>query len=296
MILYRLIEVFIADPYFYSKIKEFKPEFKWKKLDGTIPEQLLNKQYIIQALEQSNTVVWIGLVLKFMQMWYERKQVALTSELNFLKAQIHPHFLFNTLNNLYSLTLNQSPSSPGVVLGLSEILRYMLYECNSESVYLKRDVEILVNYIKLEKLRYEDRLDMNFNLKGDISNQQIAPLLMIPLVENAFKHGAGEMTEGAWINVDLEVQGDKIKFKVSNGKPLNDEASDKHFGKIGMGNVRKRLELIYPDAHGFTVYDEEDMYVVILELELQAKHTPEISKARFSTSYHLKETKITNPI
>lgn len=266
-LLYRLIEILFADPYLYEKLRRLNPEFKWKKIEGSFSQQLWNKQYMMLALEQSNSVVWIGLVIKFVGMWFERKQVALSSELNFLKAQIHPHFLFNTLNNLYSLTLKNSPDSPEVVLGLSEILRYMLYECNSDLVPLKRDIEIIKSYIKLEKIRYEDRLDLNLNISGDILNKSIAPLLMIPLIENAFKHGASEMTEGAWINIDLEVSGNRLKFKVSNGRPPKEgNDSRSHFEKIGVSNVRKRLELIYPGSYDFTIYDEEEIYVAILEI------------------------------
>ncbi len=170
-----------------------------EKIEGSIPQQFFNGQYMVHALEQTNAIVFGGLLIKFIGMWYDRKQMALNSELNFLRAKIHPHFLFNTLNNLYSLTLNNSPASPGVVLDLSQILRYMLYECNTDYVPLKKDIEIIRHYIGLEQLRYGDRLDLNLNIKGDIHGQQIAPLLMIPLIENAFKHGSSEMIEEAWI-------------------------------------------------------------------------------------------------
>ncbi|WP_293297667.1 histidine kinase [Pedobacter sp. UBA4863] len=250
-------------------MKPLNPSFKWKKIEGSFQQQFFNGQYMIHALEQSNAIIWGALLIKFIRMWYERKQMALHSELNFLKAQIHPHFLFNTLNNLYALTLNNSPSSPEVVLGLSQILRYMLYECNSAYVPLKKDIEIIKNYITLEKLRHGDRLDLNFKVKGEINEQQIAPLLMIPLIENAFKHGASEMMEDAWINMVLEVDDSSIKFKVSNGKPIELEKTHQaHFGKIGLENVKKRLELIYPETHQFTTYNEEDMYVAILEVTL----------------------------
>ena len=267
--LYRLIEIVFADPYLYRQIRRFNPEFRWAKIQGSFQDQFFNAQYMIHAAEQANSIVWAGLVIKFVRMWYERKQVALYSELNFLKAQIHPHFLFNTLNNLYALTLNQSANAPAVVLGLSEILRYMLYECNSELVPLKREIDILKSYLTLEKLRYEERLDLNLSISGDPANKSIAPLLMIPLVENAFKHGAGEMTEGPWVSIDLDVSQDRLKLKVSNGRPVKQaEDSKNHFKKIGVGNVKKRLELIYPGSHHFTVYDEQEMYVVILEISL----------------------------
>ncbi len=272
---YRLIEILFADPYLFKQLKLLNPDFRWKKIEGTISEQFFNGQYMIHALEQSNSIIWGGLLIKFVGMWYERKQMALNSELNFLKAQIHPHFLFNTLNNLYALTLNNSPASPGVVLDLSQILRYMLYECNTDYVPLKKDVEIIKNYIALEQLRHGDKLDLNLKIKGEITGQQIAPLLMIPLIENAFKHGASEMIEDAWINIVLEVEPTSIKLKVSNSKPLEHHQGHRsHFGKIGLANVRKRLDLIYPETHHFTVHDQEEMFAVILHIESMSNSMP----------------------
>ncbi len=271
--LYRTIEILFSDPFLFNNIKKLKPDFWWSKLDGSFSEQFFNLRYMMHALEQSNTVVWICLMISFFKMWYERKQAALQAELNFLKGQIHPHFLFNTLNNLYAHTLSQSPKSPVIVLGLSNILRYMLYECNSDLVPLKRDIEILKSYITLEKIRYEERLDLNLVIKGQIGHQQIIPLLMLPLVENAFKHGASEMVQDAWINVDLEVSEHRLKFKVSNSKPSEPVSSSKsHFGKIGLTNVRSRLELLYKNAHSFTTYDEGDMFVAILEVNLKSSN------------------------
>ncbi|ATP57469.1 histidine kinase [Pedobacter ginsengisoli] len=282
---YRLIEIFFADPYLFGQMKPLNPTFKWKKIEGSIPQQFFNGQYMVHALEQTNAIVFGGLLIKFIGMWYDRKQMALNSELNFLRAQIHPHFLFNTLNNLYSLTLNNSPASPGVVLDLSQILRYMLYECNTDYVPLKKDIEIIRHYIGLEQLRYGDRLDLNLNIKGDIHGQQIAPLLMIPLIENAFKHGASEMIEEAWINIVIEVEPSSIKLKVSNSKPLEQHQGNRsHFGKIGLENVKKRLALIYPESHIFSVHDQEDMFAVILHIELFPSLLP--SKRKRSNPSH----------
>ncbi|PPK99130.1 sensor histidine kinase [Parapedobacter indicus] len=270
LLAYRVIEILFADPYFFKEMRKVNPNWQWQKIEGTFLKQLTNMEYMIHGLEQSNSVVWIALVIKFFRMWYERKQVALQAELNFLKSQIHPHFLFNTLNNLYALTLDQSPKSSEVVLGLSDILRYMLYECNADYVSLKRDVAIIQNYLTLEQLRYGDRLDLNFSIKGSITDQRIAPLLMIPLIENAFKHGASEMTEEAWINIDLDVDAYRLKLKVSNSKPGQPIERDAACGNIGLQNLKKRLELMYPETHLFTTYDEQDMYLAILQINFGA--------------------------
>lgn len=271
--IFRLAEILIADPMIERAIQRVKPGYSWSKLEGTFLEQLKKPGYIIMAIEQTNILVWIAFAVKLFKMWYERRQAALQAELDFLKGQVHPHFLFNTLNNLYALTLHNSPRSPAIVLGLSEILRYMLYECNAEKVALKRDVEILQSYIALEKLRYEERLDLTFSINGDIHHQQIAPLLILPLLENAFKHGASEDTGAPWINISMQVSEETLRFKIANSKPeqTHPEAA-KHFGKIGLSNVRKRLSLLYPSAHQLRIVDDEDTFLAILEVQLNG-HT-----------------------
>jgi LytS/YehU family sensor histidine kinase len=266
-LLFRLLEIGFTDPFILKAVRVERPDYQWHKLDGTFWQQLTKPIYIVNALEQSNLVVWVAVSLKFVQMWYEKRQLAVQSELSALKSQIHPHFLFNTLNNLYALTLKQSAKSPSIVLGLSDILRYMLYECSTDNVALKRDVEIMQHYVELEKVRYEERLDLNFSVSGRITDQRIPPLLMLPLIENAFKHGTSETVEDAWINIDLSVTGHKLKFKISNSKPL--ESDKKTGGQIGLDNVRKRLALLFPYAHQLQVFDEEEIFVVILQLDLK---------------------------
>lgn len=267
--MFRLTEILIVDPMILAKIKKTKPDFKWAKLDGSFTEQLQKANFFILAIEQTNIVVWVAIAVKFFKMWYEKRQVALQAELSFLKGQVHPHFLFNTLNNLYALTLNQSPQSPKIVLGLSEILRYMLYECNADTVMLKRDIEILESYVALEKIRYEHRLELSFSINGEIADHKIAPLLVLPLLENAFKHGASEDMDTPWININLQVKDNLFKFKIANSKPEQQpHDAKKHFGKIGLGNVRKRLELLYPGAHLLRTVEEEDTFLAILEIQL----------------------------
>lgn len=268
-LLFRVLEITVIVPYLFGILSALDPAFTWAKHEGSFWQQLGRTGDIVNAFEQSNLVVWILIAFRFFTLWHERRQVALQAELNFLKGQVHPHFLFNTLNNLYALTLEQSVQAPHIVLGLSNILRYMLYECSSESVPLKRDIEIIESYVSLEKIRYEGRLDLNMDITGAVHGHRIAPLLMLPLVENAFKHGTGELLGDAWINIDLQVTGHKLKFKISNSRPeTRPDDAEQHFGHIGLTNLRKRLDLLYPAAHHLQLLEEEELFVAILELEL----------------------------
>ncbi|KQC02487.1 sensor histidine kinase [Pedobacter sp. Hv1] len=272
-LLTRLMDVFVVEPKLDAYLKS-KGYYKWDKVTGTIWERLTNADAYLSAFKGANLVVWVAIAIRSFKLWYERHHAALQAELNFLKGQIHPHFLFNTLNNLYALTLSNSPKSPNIVMGLSEILRYMLYECNVERVALKKDVEVLESYILIEKIRYEERLDLSFTKTGNIDVHQIAPLLLLPLVENAFKHGASEKVGEAWVSIDLSVKDNLLKFKVGNSKAETiDQMASNHYGKIGLENVRKRLQIIYPNAHELKVFNEEEMFVAILEINLDKMST-----------------------
>ncbi|WP_295768064.1 histidine kinase [uncultured Mucilaginibacter sp.] len=265
----RLVGIYIANPYILQREHptdwSFIEEQRWP-----LHKQLFNLLTFVNAWKAINMVVWFALVLKMVKLWAERKQAALQAELSALKAQVHPHFLFNTLNNLYALTLSNSPKSPEVVLGLSDILRYMLYECNTENASLKQEILVLQQYISLEKLRYEDRLDLTFNIEGDLDDKYIAPLIMLPFIENAFKHGTSETQGQVWININLLVSGNVLKFKVSNSKP-DDLPADagKHHGHIGLQNVQKRLDLLYPSAYQLKIFDDDEAYLVVLQIELK---------------------------
>jgi hypothetical protein len=269
----RLIDMLIIDPRVYLEYKKIDPAFKWSKIEGTFSEQLFNIGYYANAIKGVNLVIWTALTIKFFKMWHERREAALEAELNFLKGQIHPHFLFNTLNNLYALSLTRSDKAPGIVMGLSEILKYMLYETKTPTILLSRDVAILENYIALEKIRYEDRLDLNIKIQDNLEGYQIAPLLLLPLVENTFKHGTSERIGDVWIKLDLTVKNNLLKLKLSNSKPETLPGDiERHKGNIGLPNVKKRLELLYPNAHDLKIFeDDDDMFVLILEIRLD-KH------------------------
>ncbi|HAS39430.1 MAG TPA: histidine kinase [Microscillaceae bacterium] len=190
------------------------------------------------------------------------------AELNFLKAQIHPHFLFNTLNNLYALTLDKSDDAPEVVAKLADILDYMLYQCAEPQVRIHKEIELINNYIDLEKLRYGPRLQLEFTHSLDQSKAQIAPLILISIVENAFKHGASTAMQNVVIQISLEVAEDQLHFRVFNTK--SDTSPDRAGYKKGIGvkNIQRQLELVYPDRYQWEVTEEPNSYEVNFRLNL----------------------------
>ena len=268
-VIYRLTEIIVVNPFMYDFYLQRNFKVTWPELSLTRWQQLMLPTDFMNALERTNVVVWIGISLKFVSLWFERRQAALRAELDALKAQLHPHFLFNSLNNVYAFALDNSPRTPETILRISSILRYVLYEGSVSRVSLKKEIEVLESYIELEKIRYEERLELNLNVRGTVNTQEIAPLLMLPLVENAFKHGASETMGTPWINIDLLVNGAEFTFKVSNSKPDTRAKTLQPPGThIGLSNVQKRLHLLYTGKHTFRVHDEEDVFVVELKLTL----------------------------
>lgn len=194
------------------------------------------------------------------------------AELNFLKAQIHPHFLFNTLNNLYALTLKNSEHAPETVLKLADMLDYMLYQCDVESVPIEKELALLDNYIALEKLRYGDRLAFSFEKEIDDLNCPIAPLILLSVVENAFKHGASGDAAEPHIEMNVRLQNNHLYFRVFNSKPLAPNAEEQESKKgIGTNNVRRQLELVYADRFTVETTDLKESYETILNIDLTAK-------------------------
>ncbi|MFN8354137.1 MAG: histidine kinase [Spirosomataceae bacterium] len=214
----------------------------------------------------------VALATKLTKDWYVDQQIhkrllkeKMAAELKFLKAQLNPHFLFNTLNNLYGLTLKNSTQAPDVVLRLSQLMHYMTYESNQDRVSLAKEVEHLHNYIELERLRYDDRLRLTFEVEGDLQQYYIAPLLILPFIENTFKHGASEQTVEAWIQIEIKVDSNQMNFKIVNNKqPF--ALKKRTTSGIGMQNVVKRLELIYPSQHTLHVQEEDTVFTVNLNI------------------------------
>jgi two-component system, LytTR family, sensor kinase len=190
----------------------------------------------------------------------------LAAELKLLKSQINPHFLFNTLNNLYVLTLNNSGKAPDMIHKLSQLMSYMLYDSNQAEVPLEMEIKYIKNYIDLEKIRYGERLEVLLRVYERTDGIMIAPLLILPLVENSFKHGASHQLEGGWIHVDIDVRDNTLLIKVENNK-VHLENGHRPSG-IGLSNARKRLNHVYPNRHSLQLFDEDDTFLAVLRISL----------------------------
>jgi two-component system sensor histidine kinase AlgZ len=220
------------------------------------------------------------------QEWLKAEKEKVTAELQLLKAQVHPHFLFNTLNNIYSFSLENSPKTPGLILKLSSLLSYMLYDCKAEEVLLEKELEIMKNYIDLEKERYGNKIEISWSVEGDIKDKYIAPLLMLPFLENAFKHGTSEQLEKPWLNVDIAVKQNTMRCKIANSK--NEFVAYSQNG-IGIENVKKRLGFLYQGKHELKMNDEGNFFVVSLMINLKNERTQEdVLKLFFPTAENVR--------
>lgn len=221
------------------------------------------------AIEDFSVII-ITMVIKLMRNSYlhekklrEIEQEKFSAEMGLLKAQINPHFFFNTLNSLYALTLKGSEQASNVVLRLSDLMHYMLYDASANKVLLKDEIKHLENYISIEQMRFADRLELSFQYSGDIAGKMIAPLLLLPFIENAFKHGIGD--NSGWITINLKVTGSKLFLKVENSCCATGKVNATG---LGLQNVKRRLELMYPDAYELHIANNTDFFEVDLKLDL----------------------------
>ena len=220
----------------------------------------------------------IAVAIKFIKKAYLHESTALQAshqksiaELELLKAQIHPHFLFNTLNNLFAHTLRNSDDAPKIVIKLSELLRFMIYESRAEFISLDDEIQLLKNYIDLEKLRYGKELDCSFIVTGNSVNKWIRPLLLIPLLENSFKHGMSQQLNYKWITLEMNIYDDRMLIKLSNSKNADSTIPNinRKDSGIGLENVKRRLELLYPEKYSLEIRNEQSQYSVLLDLPLK---------------------------
>ncbi|WP_026714397.1 sensor histidine kinase [Flavobacterium daejeonense] len=195
----------------------------------------------------------------------------LETELLFLKSQISPHFFFNTLNNIYSLSVEKSNKTPKIILKLSELMRYMLYETQSKKQSLENEILCIQNYLDLERIRHDERLEVNMYISGDIQDKEISPMLLLTFIENSFKHGANKNVGNVKIDIKFKIKEDYLYFSVSNPMPTVTNHVDK-FNKssgIGIENVKKRLELGYnKNDYKLSIKNKNNIFVVKLKIKV----------------------------
>jgi two-component system LytT family sensor kinase len=247
----------------------------WERLHDPVRYSMENLNFwipirILRISIQAYPVVAITMLIKLMgNAYYQQKNLRemekekFSAEMGFLKAQINPHFFFNTLNSLYALTLKGSDQASKVVLRLSALMRYILYDAGADKVLLKDEISHLENYISIEQMRFADRLELSFQYSGDIEGKMIAPLLLLPFVENAFKHGLAEDT--GWITINLKVMDCRLFLKVENSYPANVKKSSHG---LGLNNVKRRLDLTYPGKYELQLNQNNEIFEADLKLDL----------------------------
>jgi sensor histidine kinase YesM len=230
------------------------------------------------------TIGAIALGIKLLKHWWlkqqEEQQLIISKtnvELQLLKAQVHPHFLFNTINNIYSFILISSPKAPEMIKKLSGLLHYIIHECNQSQVPMEKELKMLRDYISLETIRYGEQFDITVDIRGDYSNKNIAPLLLLPFVENSFKHGTSKMLSKPWVNLNIIIEDTKMYFMLNNSKP-QEYINPNRNGGIGLGNVQKRLQLLYPGKHELKMTSEPEHFTVLMEIELLSANEKPILK------------------
>ena len=249
--------------------------FRFSEYDTAYINQSIHKNiYFLPFLLELIIVTSIPLTLKILRRFYalqdekdELEKLNTKLELNFLKSQINPHFLFNTLNNIYSLSLQKSDLAPEMIIKLSDLMRYILYECDVEKTDLEKEVAFMKDYVELEKLRYGNHVDIRFDVEGNMEGKKTPPLLLIHFVENAFKHGVNAQFGQSYVTMHLKTDKQSLQFSIENNKPVNGAKPEYQTGGIGLENIRKRLELIYPGKYNLRIHAEPSIYRVDLMID-----------------------------
>jgi len=263
MVIALIFSVTLGERIFLRKINQLPIAF----------DTLFGVTFLYLMLE-TNFMVAIAFAIKIVEKWkvqqedkFEMEKLNLQSELNLLKAQLHPHFLFNTMNNLYALSLEESTKTSEGIAKISELLRSVLYECNEVEIELDKEVKLIENYIDLEKLRYGKRLKLTFEVTGPTNKIKIAPMLLFTFVENCFKHGSGNDPDNPYIKMRIQVNENELLFVAENSKNGNrNNPGEIKNGGIGLKNVQKRLDIIYGDKQNLKITDSQKKFEVRLSI------------------------------
>jgi hypothetical protein len=271
LIFYFVAAVFVYVVVIYGAIAGTNPQIA----GNTWSFKLNLRPTILNQVSSLPIVLGFALMIKLVKRWRQKqKETELLAkektkaELQLLKAQVHPHFLFNTLNNIYFFTLTNSAQAPVMIKKLSGMLHYILNECDQPLVPLEKEIKMIQDYMALEKIRYAEQMQMTIDIEDSHNDKMIAPLLLIPFVENSFKHGASKMITQPWVKLNIYIENNRLHFMIINSKPPTSEPAISK-GNIGLKNVTKRLELLYPGTHELNIVAEQDSYAVYLILQLQ---------------------------
>jgi sensor histidine kinase YesM len=246
----------------------------WKEIILLPPKEMMNlNEWFYAGLRLSIISGAHALLIKFAIDWFDTQKLKAelinqtqTSELALLRSQVNPHFLFNTLNNIYSLVCKKSPDAPEAIMKLSSIMRYMLYDANTDKVLLEKEIEYLGSFIELQKLRIRHTDFVELRIEGEVGNKTIAPMLLIPFVENAFKHGS-KIGSSPGIRIHLVVSPNKLFFEIANNVKMSVTGLKDNQGGIGLQNISRRLEILYPGKYTLETTQQNDLYRVKLSIQ-----------------------------
>lgn len=241
-------------------------------LDGGIKSIFLPKK-IVYTLIDATYIFMPPLSIKLIKSIFSlsTRSIALERdnlnlEINFLKSQINPHFLFNSLNNIYTLSIKSDQRASTLILHLSDLIRYTLYESEAEKVLLSRELSFLEDFIELERVRYGNNVTINFRIEGEVEDQPIVPLVLFPFIENAFKHGADASIGPAWVSIFLKIEEKTLLFEVANS--VGKGVVKNEFNGVGINNVKKRLQLHYANNYNLNIEPSESQYKITLLINI----------------------------
>ncbi|MES2797891.1 MAG: sensor histidine kinase [Bacteroidota bacterium] len=218
-------------------------------------------------------IVFLYGMFYFIREWYAQQQVLIVlkqektnAELELLKSQVQPHFIFNTLNSIYAEAFKKTPEVANQIIKLSDLLEYTLYDSKKENVALTDELKYIQNYLDLQKIRFGDKVDISINVYDNINHIQIPPLLILPIIENCFKHGVNNSIKNSWMRIDISTKVNEFTIKVENSIEEGAEDIKRPNGGLGLENVTRRLALIYPNKHEINTYKEANSFLVVLKI------------------------------
>jgi sensor histidine kinase YesM len=253
------------------------------------PDKHIIWRGIDAGLTNAIKVSLIAVAITLLKRWWvrqkEKEQLErekINAEVQLLKSQIHPAFLFNTLNNITAEARMASPKAPEMLIKLSDLLSYMLYECDAPKVKLEREITMLREYIALEKITQGERLELTFQVNGDLNGQMISPLILLPFIDNSFSYCNHELAEQVWVNLDITVENNNLSLKIINGIPAGID-EDTSINDESMFNIQKRLNLLYPGRHELKINAEQELLMIHLNLTLEESAQTEQTNTALST-------------